>query len=158
LVARIGAMVCLCAVGGPDGANVFSWAGVCYQYIGPLGHNPLGTCLPEKPQRGDILVARIGAIRCLCAVDGPYRANVFSWAGACYQYIGPLGHNPFGPFGPHKPQRGDILVARIGAMLCLCAVGGPAGANVFFLGGGLLPIDWPAGPQSAGHMRAAPTP
>ena len=49
---------------------------------------------------------------CLCAVGGPYRANVFSWAGACYRYIGPLGLNQLGTYVPHKPQRGDISVTR----------------------------------------------
>ncbi|MFN5187596.1 MAG: hypothetical protein ACK5GD_17605, partial [Planctomycetota bacterium] len=63
-------------------------------------------------RRGDISVARIGALVCLCAVGGPYRANVFFLGGACYQYIGPLGHNPLGTYVPAKPQRGDISVAR----------------------------------------------
>ena len=42
-------------------------SGACYQYVGPLGHNPLGTCLPHKPRN-----ARSAA---------PTGPTCFSWSG-----------------------------------------------------------------------------
>jgi hypothetical protein len=141
---------------------VFSWAGACYRYIGPLGLNQLGTYVPHKPQRGDISVTRhrrasvskapegrhIGSktsVQCFvyarsAAPPGPTcflgrglatnrlaRWATIRWAhtcrtspvtrgrrplqgqrvflgGACYQYIGPLGHNPLGTYLPEKPR------------------------------------------------------
>ncbi len=56
------------------------------------------------------------------------------------------------------PEGRHIGSTRIGAMFCLCAVGGPYRANVFLLGAGLLPIYWPAGPQSARPLRAEKAP
>ncbi len=146
----------------PTGPTCFSWAGACYQYIGPLGHNPLGTYVPHKPQRGDISVARHRRASVFKAPAGrhigsPHRCNglfmrglrplqgqrIFSWSGLatnilarwatirlahtcrtrpvmrglrplqgqrvflvgpCYQYIGPLGHNPLGTYVPHPPR------------------------------------------------------
>ena len=98
MVARIGAMVCLRAVCGPYRANAFF-----------LGRGVLPIYWPAGPQSAGHIRAAPAPYR---AVGGPYRANVFFLVGACYQYIGPLGHNPFGPYGPEKPQRGDILVAK----------------------------------------------
>jgi hypothetical protein len=140
----------------PPGPTCFSWAAACYQYIGPLGHNPLGTYVPHQPHN-----ARSAA---------PTGPTCFSWAAACYQYIGPLGHNPLGTYVPHKPHN-----ARSAA--CYQYIGplghnpfgtyvphqprnarsaAPTGPTCFFVGG-LLPIDWPAGPQSAGHILANET-
>jgi hypothetical protein len=91
-------MFCLRAVGGPYRANVFF-----------LGGGLLPIDWPAGPQTLRHIRAASAPYR---AVFGPYRANVFSWSRAGYQYIGPLGHNPFGTYVPHQPCRGDILVAK----------------------------------------------
>jgi hypothetical protein len=115
----------------PTGPTHFSWSRACYQYTGPLGHNPLGTYVPAKPQRGDISVAKHRRASVFKAPEGRHigsKASVqcsvyarssaptgpthFCWSRACYQYTGPLGHNPLGTYVPAKPQRGDISVAK----------------------------------------------
>ena len=107
----------------PTGPTHFCWSRACYQYTGPLGHNPLGTYVPAKPQRGDISVAK------------HRRASV-----------------PKAPAGRH------IGSQDIGAMFCLRAVCRPYRANMFLLVAGLLPIYWPSGPQTARPIRAGKAP
>ena len=106
-------MVCLRTVFGPYRANAFLLvAGLLpiYWPAGPqsarhirAGKAPEGRHIGSKPSVQCFVYAQSSA---------PTGPTCFSRSAACYQYTGPLGHNPLGPCGPLKPQRGDILVAK----------------------------------------------
>jgi hypothetical protein len=88
-------MFCLRAVGGPYRANVFSWSGLATNRLARWATNPSAhTCRTSPVMRG------------LRPLQGQ---RIFSWAADGYQYIGPLGHNPFGPSGRTYTHRGQHI-------------------------------------------------